>query len=68
MAVEIEKAQGTRAVQSLEITLAKLEAIVIGQIIIADDALEDWKDIVPEEVEELSERLVSQRSGRSYNE
>jgi hypothetical protein len=33
--------------------LDKLEGIVIEQIATADDAGEDWRDIVPEEVEKL---------------
>ncbi len=39
--------------------LDKLEGIVVEQIATADDALEDWRDIVPEDVEELHARLVS---------
>ena len=34
--------------------LAKLDAIVAEQLATADDALEDWRDIVPEDVEELT--------------
>ena len=34
-------------------SMAKLEAIVIEQLATADDALEDWNDIVPDEVSEL---------------
>ena len=37
--------------------LAKLEAIVIEQLSSADDAIEDWRDIVPEEVKELDQRF-----------
>ena len=33
--------------------LAKLEVIVVEQLAVTDDALEDWRDIVPEDVEEL---------------
>jgi hypothetical protein len=33
--------------------LDKLQGIVIEQISTADDALEDWKDIIPEELEKL---------------
>lgn len=47
--------------QSETITIAKLESIVLEQLATADDALEDWRDIVPEEVEELRKRL---RTGR----
>lgn len=41
------------------LVLDKLEGIVIEQIATADDALEDWRDIVPEDVEELHAKLVS---------
>ena len=36
---------------------AKLEGIVVEQLTTASDALEDWRDIVPEDVEELYQRL-----------
>lgn len=39
--------------------LDKLEVIVIEQIATADDALEDWRDIVPEDVEEIRSQLAS---------
>jgi hypothetical protein len=41
--------------------LNKLEAIVIEQIATADDAIEDWRDIVPEDVEELHAKLAARR-------
>ena len=37
--------------------LEKLESIVIEQLATADDAMEDWHDLVPEEVDELKKRL-----------
>jgi len=37
--------------------LDKLEAIVTEQIATADDALEDWGDIVPDDVDELRKKL-----------
>ncbi len=37
--------------------LDKLEAIVTEQIVTADDALEDWKDIVPDDVSEIRKKL-----------
>ena len=43
------------------VTLAKVEAIVTEQLATADDALEDWRDIVPEEVDELSSNLHTNR-------
>lgn len=42
-----------------KVTLEKLEVIVVEQLATADDALEDWNDIVPEEVKEIRERLTS---------
>lgn len=39
--------------------LDKLEGMVIEQIATADDALEDWRDIVPEDVKEIRDKLVS---------
>jgi hypothetical protein len=38
------------------ITMGKLQAIVIEQLATADDAIEDWNDIVPEEVAELKDK------------
>ena len=40
----------------------KIEVIVIEQLATADDALEDWRDIVPEEVDELSRKLHTNRT------
>lgn len=40
--------------------LDKLEGIVVEQIATADDALEDWRDIVPEDVAELRAQLAPQ--------
>ena len=37
--------------------LEKLEAIVVEQIATANDALEDWRDIVPEDVKELMSKF-----------
>lgn len=42
--------------------LDRLESLVIEQIATADDALEDWRDIVPEDVEELRAKLVAMRA------
>lgn len=39
--------------------LAILNAIITEQLDMADDALEDWRDIVPEDVEELKQNLES---------
>ena len=40
-----------------ELMLEKFEAIVVEQLSTADDSLEDWGDIVPDEIEELKNRL-----------
>ena len=37
--------------------LDKLEAIVTEQIVTADDALEDWRDIIPDDVAEIRKKL-----------
>lgn len=37
--------------------IAVIRAIVIEQIATADDALEDWRDLVPESVEELKKEI-----------
>lgn len=42
--------------KSDEMKLARLDAIVIEQLSTADDALDDWQDIVPEEVAEIRKR------------
>ena len=34
-------------------TLDKIEVMTVDQLATADDALNDWRDIVPEDVEEL---------------
>ena len=52
------------SVQSVEspeypVVIAKIEAIVGEQLTTADDALEDWRDIVPEDVKELDPRSFS---------
>ena len=41
------------------LVLDKLEGMVIEQIVTADDALEDWNDIVPEDVKEIRAKLAS---------
>lgn len=43
-------------------TLDKVEVIVREQLATADDALEDWRDIVPEEVDELSRKIQTNRA------
>ena len=40
-----------------QIIFSKLDAIVTEQLNTADDALEDWRDIDPENVDELKQKL-----------
>ena len=58
LAVAIQAAKPANRNSFVEATvLDKLEVMVTEQIATADDALEDWRDIVPEDVEELQLRL-----------
>lgn len=59
--VEIENSRGPRGGKNGEIVLARLEAIVIEQLATADHALEDWSDIVPEDVAELRTKLETRK-------
>ena len=45
--------------RTTKVVLAKLDAIVTEQLATADDALDDWNDIVPEDVAELKQKLQS---------
>ena len=53
----VEAIQSAKQANNLDsinfLVLDKLESLVIEQIATADDALEDWRDIIPEEVEGL---------------
>lgn len=51
-AIEIQKEQLTNN-KAAQHSLEKLQGIVIEQISTADDALEDWKDIIPEELDKV---------------
>ena len=53
MATVIDGARDFRDLEDYKVGLAKLEVIAVEQISTADDALADWRDIVPEDVEEL---------------
>ena len=55
----IKSARDDESPENQRVTLAKLDAIVTEQLTTADDALEDWNDIVPEDVEELKQKLQS---------
>ena len=56
-ATTIEAAQEFKTDENHKVTLAKLEVIVSAQLAAADDALEDWRDIVPEDVDEIHQKL-----------
>ena len=43
--------------------IAVIRAIVVEQMDTAEDALDDWRDLVPESVEELSRKLRQEVSG-----
>ena len=51
----IESAQQADSDEDHKVAFAKLEIIVIEQLAATDDALEEWIDIVPEDVRELTE-------------
>lgn len=58
LATTIQEARPMNKSPFVESTvLDKLEVMVIEQIATADDALEDWRDIVPEDVDELRTKL-----------
>ena len=49
-------------------TLAILKTIVVEQLAAADDALEEWEDIVPEDVKALREKLLADGGRRTNND
>ncbi len=55
------KQEKQKEVANNNLVLEKLEAIVIEQINTADDALEDWRDIVPEDVKEITDKVSKAR-------
>lgn len=64
---EIENSKTKTGIVNSEIVLAKLDAIVIEQLATADHALEDWSDIVPEDVAELRAKLESRKERGQRN-
>ena len=56
-ATAIESSQSSESDDDYQVLLARLEEIVAYQLITADDALDDWNDIVSEDVEELKQKL-----------
>ena len=55
-ATEIRSLDRSESLDDYRVILAKLDAIVTEQLTTADDALEDWRDIVPEDVQELKQK------------
>lgn len=68
VALEIENYKVSIKKQNSPLVIERLEAIVIEQLATADDALEDWNDIVPEEVSELKTRLLKPRNNENTDE
>ncbi len=64
VAATIESSQNFESPVENQVTLAKLEAIVVEQLASADDAIEEWKDIVPEDVKDLDQRFSSDKTTR----
>ena len=56
-ATAIESSQSSGSDDDYQVLLARLEEIIAYQLITADDALDDWNDIVSEDVEELKQKL-----------
>ena len=61
---EVKSALRSGSAQQHQETLARVEAVVTAQLKTADDALEDWRDIVPEDVEELKQKLATDNETR----
>ena len=53
----IESPQNTDSPEDYKVALARLEEIIAQQLMAADDALEDWKDLTPENVVKLNRKL-----------
>ena len=64
MATIIDSSKSSEVSDRTKQVLARLEEIAISQISTADDALADWEDIVPEDVEELRQTLASRSAQR----
>ena len=58
-ATMIELSQSSKSDGDHQVLLARLEEIIAYQLMTADDALEDWNDIVPEDVAGLKQKLQS---------
>jgi hypothetical protein len=62
LATTITNARSAQPMKNSPI-LDKLEAIVTEQIVTADDALKDWEDIVPDDVDEIRKKLKGTNKG-----
>ena len=62
---EIQSLDNSESLEDYRVAFAKLDAIVTEQLTTADDALEDWRDVVPEDVEELKQKLESDNTRRN---
>ena len=58
-----EAIRGCESPENYRVTLAILRAIVVEQLAAADDALEEWADILPEDVAELRKELSTGEQG-----
>ncbi len=65
---EIKTARSSESPENTQVILARVDATITSQLMTADNALEDWKDILPEDVEELERRLSSEIQGGVGNE
>lgn len=57
VAHNIEAAKNSDTYEKYRDSFAEIRGIVFMQLATADDAMEEWKDIVPEDVEELYHEL-----------
>lgn len=64
MVIVIESSKSSETTDGYKQVLARLEEIAIAQISTADDALADWEDVVPEDVQELRQTLTSRSARR----
>ena len=67
-ATVIESSQSSKSDEDYQVALARLEEIVTEQLTTADDALDDWNDVVPEDVAELKQKLRPSTQGGMDNE
>lgn len=56
----IESAKQNKTVGEYQVTLASIEASVAEQLVSADDAMKDWLDVAPDDLEDL---ITAEHSG-----